>query len=495
MSDLVARIVAENQARAKRAHLEVLEAIPYFPDAGKAEEDAGGDVGESAPNAEVSNEEWSNRARAVTGPHDALYTDPTSVPGYEEHNRTFLELAPRIKECIKRRNETMAARWESLATQYVARQAAYNDDLGDDTEVSERGGYFSAAALLRDANDGGGASLAIDGSSSPAASSSAAAAPSARGNNPYRRPRRGISLGDVVRSDYEQEQIIAEIAAKEAMEKRIKEGGCALPRQRVWLEGRVKDPMAVEEEMRHINIWSDMEKCIFLDRFLHHPKDFRKIASFLRNKTTKDCIRFYYDSKKTVPYKHALKEFLQRKKRRDATQVSWDATIQACLAMGAVIKAGGSPEKPLKFILPESDFTYHTRNFHPMRLEVFHALEESVMNAKQPDEIKVHAGKRKRSNWFILDAHEKKYLKHAETSEDHHSSKRKAATREVTVANPESEEKEDHRNAHHKSGEDVTPREEKKQLPQKWKEKEKKLFYQALDKHGKFFLSYRARQG
>ena len=39
-----------------------------------------------------------------------------------------------------------------------------------------------------------------------------------------------------MRSDYEQEQIIAEIAAKEAMEKRIKDGGCSLPRQRGWLE-------------------------------------------------------------------------------------------------------------------------------------------------------------------------------------------------------------------------------------------------------------------
>ena len=89
--------------------------------------------------------------------------------------------------------------------------------------------------------------------------------------------------------------------------------------------------MIDEEERRHVNVWTDMEKCIFLDRFLHHPKDFRKIASFLRNKTTKDCIRFYYDSKKSVPYKHALKEFLQRKKRRGDV-VSWDATIQSALS-------------------------------------------------------------------------------------------------------------------------------------------------------------------
>ncbi|EED92588.1 MYB DNA binding protein/ transcription factor-like protein, partial [Thalassiosira pseudonana CCMP1335] len=79
-----------------------------------------------------------------------------------------------------------------------------------------------------------------------------------------------------------------------------------------FLGNRVYDFVEDEEERKHVNVWSDMEKCIFLDRFLHHPKDFRKIASFLKNKTTKDCIQFYYDSKKTIPYKHALKEFLQR---------------------------------------------------------------------------------------------------------------------------------------------------------------------------------------
>jgi hypothetical protein len=145
-----------------------------------------------------------------------------------------------------------------------------------------------------------------------------------------------------------EEQIIVEIAAKEAMEKRIKEGGCSLPHQRGWLENvsvfiaqsilfgesnfffiggiklcflcqtqqisasytggffgmRVGDPLCKEEEHHHINIWSDIEKCIFLDRFLHHPKDFCKITSFLKNKSTKDCIQFYYNPKKTFPYKN-----------------------------------------------------------------------------------------------------------------------------------------------------------------------------------------------
>ena len=182
----------------------------------------------------------------------------------------------------------------------------------------------------------------------------------------------------------------------------------------------VDDAQAEEDERKNVNVWSDMEKCIFLDRFLHHPKDFRKISTFLANKSTKDCVKFYYDSKKTVPYKHALKEFLQRKKRRGDV-VSWDATVQAALAVGAVITEGTGPEDPIRISLPPGDYTYRTRSFHPMQLSAFDGLDEAVSHARQDDGASSrHQGKRRRSNWFVLDAHEKRYLKHASGDDDHH---------------------------------------------------------------------------
>ena len=150
-----------------------------------------------------------------------------------------------------------------------------------------------------------------------------------------------------------------------------------------------------------------------------------------------------------------------------------------------------------------------------MRLEVFAGLTETVLNAKQPDEIKAHHGKRKRSNWFILDAHEKKYLKHGESSEDHNSSKRKSATMSketaaaaasatasatetTTTPNPTDSEEEDVKKVHQpksdmepmRGGDHVSGKKEHQQpsviKPQKWKEREKKLFFDALDKHGEF---------
>ena len=72
---------------------------------------------------------------------------------------------------------------------------------------------------------------------------------------------------------------------------------------------------ALDAGERHERVWTDMEKCIFLDKFMQFPKNFAKIASFLINRDTKDCIRFYYDSKPNIPYKSLLKEAENRKRK------------------------------------------------------------------------------------------------------------------------------------------------------------------------------------
>ena len=198
---------------------------------------------------------------------------------------------------------------------------------------------------------------------------------------------------DVVRSDYEQELIIAELAAKEEMERRIRTGRCDVPRQIHQVENEtfvqyidtqshryVEDPMLDNETNKQINPWSDVEKCIFLDRWLQYPKNFRKIASFLRNKSTADCVRFYYDSKKSIPYKFALKEhWLRRKKRLGET---WKRTIEAVLSVGAEIvgeKDDGSPE----FAIPQNENSYTTRFMHPKSAEVLEAYNELQLLQKQ----------------------------------------------------------------------------------------------------------------
>jgi len=61
-------------------------------------------------------------------------------------------------------------------------------------------------------------------------------------------------------------------------------------------------------EYRSANPWSDVERLIFIDKFLQYPKHFPKIASFLANKSTRDVICYYYNSKKRCNYKNLLRE-------------------------------------------------------------------------------------------------------------------------------------------------------------------------------------------
>lgn len=65
--------------------------------------------------------------------------------------------------------------------------------------------------------------------------------------------------------------------------------------------------------------WSDAERLIFLDKFLQYPKDFHRISAFIANKNTRDCVAYYYATKKSIPYKHLLAEQLQRRRGK----MSW----------------------------------------------------------------------------------------------------------------------------------------------------------------------------
>ena len=98
----------------------------------------------------------------------------------------------------------------------------------------------------------------------------------------------------------------------------------------------VPDSRAFQDEADSVNPWSDIEKCIFLDRFTQYPKNFKKIGSFLRNKTTSDCVEFYYNSKKFVNYKLLLREYSARRRLREfGHQPSydvWSSTVAAARA-------------------------------------------------------------------------------------------------------------------------------------------------------------------
>lgn len=238
------------------------------------------------------------------------------------------------------------------------------------------------------------------------------------------------------------------------------------------------------------SVWTDMEKCIFLDRFLQFPKDFRKIASFLRNKTTKDCVAFYYNSKQTVPYKGALKEHIMRRKRKGDYQV-WDATIQAAISVGATVTAGSGEDKPVVFSLPTTDRTYKTRWLHPLKRRVLDLMpipssaDMDVDSETRSEEAKWKSRKRGRDPIFSLDEEQTKFLRLA-TQESLMTARPKPAVEEPKCAPPahtKALEAEPLTSATTASGSGTsTPA---RKTPQKWTASEKKIFLATLGEHGK----------
>ncbi|XP_022765349.1 LOW QUALITY PROTEIN: uncharacterized protein LOC111310302 [Durio zibethinus] len=72
--------------------------------------------------------------------------------------------------------------------------------------------------------------------------------------------------------------------------------------------GLVEDPCAIEKERALINPWTSEEKEIFMDKLAAFGKDFRKIASFLDQKMTADCVEFYYKNHKSECFEKTKKK-------------------------------------------------------------------------------------------------------------------------------------------------------------------------------------------
>lgn len=120
--------------------------------------------------------------------------------------------------------------------------------------------------------------------------------------------------------------------------------------------GVVSDWKKREKAETHVNPWNDLEKCIYIDKFLQYPKNFARISSFLSNKNTGDVIAFYYRTKKVVDYKAMLRE-QQLRRRGSSSKNTWSCwNLSACAAICLGVKF---PEHIARLLLHPTNFRSH----------------------------------------------------------------------------------------------------------------------------------------
>ena len=78
--------------------------------------------------------------------------------------------------------------------------------------------------------------------------------------------------------------------------------------------GYIEDAKEEERQFKLSNPWTERETAIFQQKYIKYPKQFRKISSYLPNKSVNDCVAYYYYSKLATNYKELVRN--QQKRSR-----------------------------------------------------------------------------------------------------------------------------------------------------------------------------------
>lgn len=296
---------------------------------------------------------------ACKGPSDATHScewskgigarDDAAWSAFHVHAARARELKPLMTCAIRRRRLALRRRWEELGEEYARLHNVWKGDMirweekMEQEEAREEGGFSGVGV---DEGDGGG--VGAWGSGGGGGCGGGGGGVNGGGGLGRGERRGGRRLSDVVRSDYEEMEVVKKFEDKHKEEERIRKGAVDVPsmlsaveREHLpeyldsWNARGTKDglparcaglpaaapcplrcncPAALEEYRKRLNLWTDVEKCIFLDKFLQHPKNFMRISSFLPRKSPEDVVQFYYDSKTSIDYKTLLKEAVNRSK-------------------------------------------------------------------------------------------------------------------------------------------------------------------------------------
>lgn len=81
----------------------------------------------------------------------------------------------------------------------------------------------------------------------------------------------------------------------------------------------IENPLDDHYASRNINPWTTQERRRFLEKFVAHGKNFRKIATFFEHKSNEDVVRFYFDNKKQFTLKQFARDGIRKRSAKKAT--------------------------------------------------------------------------------------------------------------------------------------------------------------------------------
>jgi len=156
-----------------------------------------------------------------------------------------------------------------------------------------------------------------------------------------RTTRRTANLGDTVRSDLEMEQILASLESNDLSDPHyLSQHNLATIPDMISVKNgkvdylfddtchRVENSTEYYASETGIHDWTEEEKKIFLDQYAAYPKQFGIIANCLPNKTSSQCVDYYYLHKKgSIDFRKVVSNFGSKRRRRGAGKRKGNALL------------------------------------------------------------------------------------------------------------------------------------------------------------------------
>ncbi|KAI5695759.1 hypothetical protein M8J75_003011 [Diaphorina citri] len=231
-----------------------------------------------------------------------IYNQPMDTPTFQQNAARHAEFRPRLVEMIRKRKQEEAARQTRLTETYCTLAAQWFKKVEKIENSSKRKARELKAREVYEKMF-----------------------PEIRYNREDK--ERFSRVGARVKSDADLAEIMDGLQEQEAEDRRRHSLSVIPPiicdprhpftgPRFINNNGRVTDYEAEMRDRAQAKMWTQQEREVFRDKYIHHQKNFGLIASFLERRTPSDCVEYYYLSKKRENYKRAIRYNKSRARTR-----------------------------------------------------------------------------------------------------------------------------------------------------------------------------------